>query len=831
MRKRLLLLVLLFGFHVVQAEIPSRKGWWKFDDPASLTKAEAGYGNPLILTGSHVAAEGTSVEDGAVTIGPGSYYKMSHGLAANGGGIYTNEFTLLFDFRIEENGIWHSFFQTSTTNANDADFFVNPSGNIGVAAVGYSGYSIVPGQWYRLVISVQNGEHFTGYLDGEPFLSGEIQPVDGRFSLENPLLIFADEDGEDGNITCSELVIWDKALDSAQARELGGFGHDVEPFVMTRIPYLQAPEAHGMTISWHDSDRTGTHVEFGIDSTLGTTVTGTCELIKDPFCWHTVVLNELEPNKRYFYRVGNGQYLSPIYSFRTLPDPSQPGILRFVILSDTHSPDSTAVHQVMRSVKKTVAELYGPGGIDKYVNGILHSGDIVMNGSNLEQYTSQFFHPMSVLSPWLPTMVVAGNHEGESPFFYSYLKLDSFSAFPLQAALKEKIWSMRTGNTLFIGLNSNITGFYGTQQAAWLDNKLNDAEQDTSVDFVFLFIHHFPVSELWNVDDESIEWVRHSLVPILSGYSKVCQLHYGHTHGYERGTLSSGLSGNDFRIICGGGGGGGLDPWNSSDNHNFNDIHISYSKHFFQLLEIDVANRSYRNTVFGTDVNDRQMRGGQLDVMYRKILQEAPGQPVVESVLPEGDSVWFNLSPISGPDSLMTVHLVITRDQDNLIVVDTMAHWADIYGVDNSGDPVNLHATVNLYRIGIGNALTGGVFTAKIRYRDHNLRWSQWSPSFTFTATGLPDPDIAGTAYQLFQNYPNPFSGNTTLSYFVPERCAVRLQISDMANNLVAGYDEGIKDKGLYRLVITDAQMAKGVYFYSLITPNATLSRKMVKIR
>jgi hypothetical protein len=428
-------------------------------------------------------------------------------------------------------------------------------------------------------------------------------------------------------------------------------------------------------------------------------------------------------------------------------------------------------------------------------------------------------------------MVVAGNHEVESPFFYTYLKIDSFSAFPKIAELNEKIWSMRAGSTLFIGLNSNITTSYGTQEAAWLDVRLNEAEQDTSIDFVFLFIHHFPFSELWNVTDEHVDWVKHSLVPILSGYSKVCQLHYGHTHGYERGTIISGSTGSDFRIICGGGGGGGLDPWNSADNHDYNDIHVAYSKHFYQILEIDMANRSYTNTVYGSEEEDQKTNKGQLDVMYRKILQAPPDQPVVESALPAEDSVWFVLSPYSGPDSLMTVHLQIVRTSDNQPVVDTMAHWTNIFGTDGLGRPVDLHATVDLNRIAIKANLVDGVsYKVKIRYRDHNLRWSAWSTEFPLATTGLADSEVTGTGYQLFQNYPNPFSDHTTIAYFIPERCNVRFQITDMGSNLVAGFDEGFKDRGLYRLVMDDPGFGKGVYTYRLITANAVLSRKLVKV-
>jgi hypothetical protein len=55
-------------------------------------------------------------------------------------------------------------------------------------------------QWYRLLISVECGYAHNYYLDGELLHEGTPQDVDGRFALEPVLLLFADENEEDGEI-------------------------------------------------------------------------------------------------------------------------------------------------------------------------------------------------------------------------------------------------------------------------------------------------------------------------------------------------------------------------------------------------------------------------------------------------------------------------------------------------------------------------------------------------------------------------------------------------------------------------------------------------------
>jgi len=286
--------------------------------------------------------------------------------------------------------------------------------------------------------------------------------------------------------------------------------------------------------------------------------TGTSELISSSYRWHTVKLSGLQANTRYFYKVMNGTGESGVFSFKTLPNLTDKGKIRFILLSDTHCPDTTMAGNVVRAARYKAMELYG-SDIENHVNGIFHSGDIVVSGSVPEQYSTEYFKPLSSLTPYIPTMVVAGNHEGESSYFYNYLKMDELSAFPENPALNEKIWSLRVANSLFIGLNTNITAQYGTVMADWLDTKLSETENNPDIDFVFLFFHHPPFTELWktiNNSDGGTVYVKNTLFPIIKKYSKVQEMHYGHTHGFERGTILSDKADGDFRIVCGGGGGG-----------------------------------------------------------------------------------------------------------------------------------------------------------------------------------------------------------------------------------------------------------------------------------
>lgn len=204
-------------------------GLWEFENPAALNTATIGSNLALTGTDAASAGSGTMFDTGATQLGVGSFYTVTHGLAANGGGSYVNEYTLLWDINYPQAtaGNWKTLYQTSVLNANDGDLFIRPSdpqGAIGVGDTGYSTNTTSADSWYRVVLSVDNGSHFKVYVDGNEWLNGAGQPVDGRFSLDPVFHILADNDGDDALMNVSNFAIWDSALDANAVAALGGAG-------------------------------------------------------------------------------------------------------------------------------------------------------------------------------------------------------------------------------------------------------------------------------------------------------------------------------------------------------------------------------------------------------------------------------------------------------------------------------------------------------------------------------------------------------------------------------------------------------------------------------
>lgn len=163
--------------------------------------------------------------------------------------------------------------------------------------------------------------------------------------------------------------------------------------------------------------------------------------------------------------------------------------------------------------------------------------------------------------------------------------------------------------------------------------------------------------------------------------------------------------------------------------------------------------------------------------------------------------------------------------------------WGDFSGLGITGK-------VNLYREQGGEyVLFKSQLPQKSSYldtdvRDGNIR----SYKLGLTLNGkeiLVGPLSVGSVPKfvgLAQNYPNPFNHSTEIRYNLPSNGQVSLKIYDVAGRLVRTLKDGEEIAG-YRTVGWDgrtesgARAASGVYYCRLVTPDGTLTRKMVIVR
>ncbi len=71
-----------------------------------------------------------------------------------------------------------------------------------------------------------------------------------------------------------------------------------------------------------------------------------------------------------------------------------------------------------------------------------------------------------------------------------------------------------------------------------------------------------------------------------------------------------------------------------------------------------------------------------------------------------------------------------------------------------------------------------------------------------------------------FENYPNPFSGSTTINYSISKAAAVELTILDLMGNKIATVENGNKSAGKYSTLWNAENASKGMYLLELKVNN-----------
>ncbi len=718
-------------------------GHWDFNDANNLSKAE--FGEDLILYGNAEAVAGPNENDGALRIASGSYFKAIHNIRVKRGQKRVNEYSIIFDVKIPALNKMYALFQTDLKNSDNAECFVEKSGKFGSEGTWYSPTALKANEWYRLGVSVKNRRLYVYYLDGVKVFDGYYQRVDQRFSLDpNGILFFADDNGEDNEIYVSDIKLYSTALSKEKMKKLGGF-HDKPAMAIappdTKIyPYLQSPTESSIYICWHASNSPESIVKYGIDKKLDKVQSGNVHIFLDSTTYHTVKLQNLQPNTVYYYQAISGDMKSKIFRFKTAPSVGEKsGHIRFAIFGDTRTfPAQTK--DVISAIREKVTELYDNPNIEENLNLALCNGDIVHYGPNLSEYKREWFMPMSGISANVPIMVTIGDHEHEADEYYEYMKYEDFAG-----PLGEMFYSFKYGRVLFIADHS-ITNYmydiknYREVKLWWLDSLMQKAEVDPNIDWVIVFTHRPGHSEIWPNGNE--RYVQDDLIPLLSKYKKADILTYGHSHAYERGQVTSG----NLRLLENGGGGAELDRWREYANQtDYPEIQKTHDYWCYTIVDIDVAKKKYEANSYSLGHGELVMNNEVFDTFIRdKADETSPKRPVAITKGVQTYPIILQASKYSGKYDILSSQFQVTSEKGDYVdklIVDIKRDFEDLYSDSGAPDftPIDKNKGIDLtkYWLELYKLKSGETCWWRVRYRDKNLQWSKWSDEVSVTAKKL----------------------------------------------------------------------------------------------
>ena len=149
-----------------------------------------------------------------------------------------------------------------------------------------------------------------------------------------------------------------------------------------------------------------------------------------------------------------------------------------------------------------------------------------------------------------------------------------------------------------------------------------------------------------------------------------------------------------------------------------------------------------------------------------------------------------------------------------------MVHWKNVYGVDGAFNPIDLNAGLDLTELKFNTSrfVSGNQYHYRVKYRDHNTKWSNWSNAVTFNNVVSVEETSLPFEFKLDQNYENPFNPSTTIAYTLPADGYTTLKVYNAIGELVSELINENQTAGRHQLNFNANTLPSGIYFAELRT-------------
>ncbi|KAH7730749.1 nucleotide pyrophosphatase/phosphodiesterase [Aphelenchoides avenae] len=247
---------------------------------------------------------------------------------------------------------------------------------------------------------------------------------------------------------------------------------------------------------------------------------------------HRVLLENLEPGKRYFYRVGSVFGWSSIFSFVAL-EPRSDGGYRYAIFGDMGNVNARSLGKIQRLAQ------------DGDYDVILHVGDFAYNfDTNEGAFGDEFMRQIEPAAAYVPYMSVVGNHENNYNFSH-YV-----NRFTMPDSEHNLFYSFDLGHAHFIAFSTEFYFYtnYGWTQIAnqwkWLIDDLEKANRNRDKVPWIITMGHRPMycSDFDGDDCTKYDSITRTGLPLTHAYGLEKLFYkYGvdlelwaHEHSFER---------------------------------------------------------------------------------------------------------------------------------------------------------------------------------------------------------------------------------------------------------------------------------------------------------
>jgi hypothetical protein len=260
-----------------------------------------------------------------------------------------------------------------------------------------------------------------------------------------------------------------------------------------------------------------------------------------------------------------------------------------------------------------------------------------------------------------------------------------------------------------------------------------------------------------------------------------------------------------------------------------------------------------------TNINSSQsnqdfygIKTGDIVTTFANPANFGAGQPLVlqgtDRVLQAGEDIVVTFSA-NQADDLAAFQCALRFDPEQLQVVEIQPSTAIPLAMDNFGTYNIAEGEIRMvwaqasgvafadgspvFSLQFATLQSGAKLSEVLRIDESELQALSYTTALAESKVELTFSELSGTAnpagaagVQLLQNRPNPFNGQTSIGFVLPEACEAQLRIFDVSGRLLAerkGQYPAGKNEELF-----EASGATGVLYYELTTPFGVATRKMV---
>ncbi len=164
--------------------------------------------------------------------------------------------------------------------------------------------------------------------------------------------------------------------------------------------------------------------------------------------------------------------------------------------------------------------------------------------------------------------------------------------------------------------------------------------------------------------------------------------------------------------------------------------------------------------------------------------------------------------------------------------------WRTATETNNKGFSVEKKISGTWQEIAFVNG--NGTVTSPVSYSyiDKNVsgqkayyRLKQFDHDGTFALSDEVEVDLGTISFALDQNYPNPFNPSTLISFTIPVKGMVTLDVFDLTGAKVASLINGELEAGRHQVTFDASNLSTGVYLYKLTSGNLVSTKKLTLLK